>query len=67
MTTSAVPFEITRELYDALIEARACVYNRLAFERAMLQPAKVETLTRILDRVDGALADAADYLTGGTA
>lgn len=61
---SPVPLEIARELYAALMAARPCVYNRLAEERADRQPAAVETLERILDRVDGALADAADYIHG---
>lgn len=62
MSTQAIPAAVTRELYDALMDARPCVYNRLCVEREAQQPAKVETLSRILDRVDGALADAGDYM-----
>lgn len=56
---------VARELYGALLEARPCVYNRLCEEREAKQPAAVETLTRILDRVDGALADASDFQLRG--
>ena len=61
----ADPGEITRELYDALMDARPYVYNRLMQHRSDAEPARVETAERILERVDAALADAADYLNGG--
>jgi len=66
-TTSRETDEVTlatiRTLRDALLEARAYVYNPAAQATAERQPWREETAAGVLERVDGALAEADEVLS----
>ena len=57
---------IARELYNALVEARPYVYNRAAPEGVTSDDWRAATAAGVLERVDAALADAGELLSGVT-
>jgi len=67
VNTQAVPFEITRELYDALMATREPVKIASAAVLLSGDGARAQQWATLLDRIDGALAEAGDYITRGDA
>jgi len=54
--------DVAGNLYGALLEARSYVHRRLGVVREHGSERLLEQVTTTLDRVDAALAEAADYL-----
>lgn len=64
MTTVAA--DVTRNLYDALMTAHSYVSLIVEGKRPAITDHARQVARERLDRIDAALADAADYLQGGT-
>ena len=65
MAAAPMPAGVARELYDALLAARTWVASTADAEHYGPATADYRRASVVLERVDGALADASDYLAGG--
>jgi len=62
--TRYVGLDVTRALYDALMEARPHVEEAQGWYSALLLDSDAQTAAEVLERVDGALADAGEVFGG---
>lgn len=61
-----IDLNVTRALYDALMAARPFVEATLDRRRGLLLAGESEVDAELLERVDAALADAGELLSGVT-
>jgi len=59
--------DVARALYAALMEARPYVVEHAQYDTGVLLETRAARASELLERVDGALADAGELLQGVTA